>query len=1121
MSTSNGGSRARAELSYAPVLSDAPGIVAETRAARVLVVGGRLPEGVEVAAELRQVASPSVRIPTGVYSFDSDGATWVMVVVDGAGPSQPASVRSWGSALDDDPLVRAYRWLVSWWDGADVIPSPTFEVGDEVLVAPESQEGLVKSRQHEHGQWFYKVRSKGRTFEVRESLLSPPTVDDDPHEWVSRTMESASALAATITAAKLTERLSDTVYSFRASRTIFRPYQFRPVLKFLESGRLRLLVADEVGLGKTIEAGLLWTELDARRQANRVLVVAPSGLVSKWKTEMNERFGYELVELDTTGLEGLLRKFEDDRFPARFHGVVSMERLRVWSGLERLAEIGPRFDLVVVDEAHAFRNEGTKSHALGALLSDWADAYVFLSATPLNLGNDDLFNLLELLSPGEFDDRSVLQQRLEPNAVLNGIASTLLDKDVTPSDRLRILDRLDEMTFGAGIVKRPEYAELRALLASPLDARAIVEVRRLIRRLHALEAVVTRTRKVEVEDRKAVREPVQMDVSWTDDEARFYERVDAWQRARARSLGMPAGFAIQMPMRLASTCLPAMRDRILAHAGGRIVDEVDLEPDEGPTSEESRGIGDDFESPPDDVVAATRRLGEVDSKFDVFVETLEDIVDQGRKVLVFSFSRPTLAYLLRRLSSRMRVRDMHGGVDRQDRAEIMASFRRGEFDVLLASKVASEGLDFEFCSAVVNYDLPWNPMEVEQRIGRVDRFGQSEEKVLVLNFHTPGTIESDIIARVHERIGVFTDSIGELEPILREKVDDLRKTMFDFELSEDQRRRKIDETLAAIEEQRAALKDVEDASGLLNSADGVEIQGLERDLVEHGRYVGQRELAHLLRGWVSRSPESRIEIDDEVLRLRGSSELESDLRLVQVEGDRSAAELDRLAADLRGGLEVHVSLSQEHARVTGLPLLSANHPLVRAAVASRGAKGARCANVMVFDESLPIGRYLVLLGVARWRGVRSTNELWTTAVDLSTRSTVADVGARLLASLADGAWREAPGSLEDPIDVLDVAISAMRSRQLQEEADRGARNDALLEVRRLSLEETFRRKRAVIGRRIETARANRSDVAVRLGLSQLAAQDRLLAQASDDLERAARTSMEVEHLAVAIVEVSR
>ena len=114
-------------------------------------------------------------------------------------------------------------------------------------------------------------------------------------------------------------------------------------------------------------------------------------------------------------------------------------------------------------------------------------------------------------------------------------------------------------------------------------------------------------------------------------------------------------------------------------------------------------------------------------------------------------------------------------------------FRSGAFEILLASRVASEGLDFEFCAAVVNYDLPWNPMEVEQRIGRIDRIGQVEKKIGVLNFHTPGTIETDIIERVMERIGIFEHGIGELEPIFDAQWKGVESLLSDFALDPEQR----------------------------------------------------------------------------------------------------------------------------------------------------------------------------------------------------------------------------------------------------------------------------------------------------------------------------------------------
>lgn len=578
-------------------------------------------------------------------------------------------------------------------------------------------------------------------------------------------------------------------------------------MRLLETGSLRLLVADEVGLGKTIEAGLVWTELDARGLAHRVLVVCPSMLVPKWCAEMEERFGFDLTELTRPLLDDLLDRVQTDRVPRRFHAVCSIERLRVWSGLARLAELAPHFDLVIVDEAHSFRNADTKSHALGALLSDWADALVFLSATPLNLGNDDLYNLLELLAPGDFDDRSVLEQRLAPNSILNRIGSSFFDRTLDNKVRRRWLAEVDGLAFGPAVTARPEYGALSRLLeAEQLTPATIADAKRLIAQLHTLSAVVTRTRKVEIQEHKAVREAIPIPVDWTPIEAALYREFERWQRERARRRGLPVGFVTQMPLRLASTCLPAACGRVLDWAPAAWEDD-DLDRFDW----ESQDDADDLPPPPELIELASRLAG-VDTKFDAFVGHLLPIVQSGKRVLVFTFSRAALAYLHERLDPLVRVDVLHGGVDRHGRHAVMRAFRAHDVDVLHASRVASEGLDFEYCSAVVNYDLPWNPMEVEQRIGRIDRFGQVEDKVLILNFHTPGTIETDIIARVHQRIGVFTDSIGELEPILQSRLTDLRRAMLDFELSDDQRQRRLDETLTAIEELSRTSAEVESAS---------------------------------------------------------------------------------------------------------------------------------------------------------------------------------------------------------------------------------------------------------------------------------------------------------------------
>jgi superfamily II DNA or RNA helicase len=1048
----------------------------------------------------------------GIYIFDDGSQVELMIVTVGSTPAEPTQL-DWTVATH--PLVSAYDWLGAWWEGAAPISKPVFDVNSTAITRGTGQEAVVRRRDFDRGQWWYSVRVDGRTATVPERNLLEPDVDDDPYEWILRAPASVDRFAATLTRAKLRERLTDTVYSFRATRTIFRAYQFRPVIRLLQTGALRLLIADEVGLGKTIEAGLVWTELDARNQADRVLVVCPSMLVSKWRAEMRERFDHELVSLDRAQLDELLERVAEDRMPSRYAAVCSLERLRVWNGLEELAELAPRFDLVIVDEAHAFRNSETKSHALGALLSDWADALVFLSATPLNLGNDDLYSLLELLAPGEFDDRFVLEQRLEPNAVLHKLSASFFESTMSNADRLQLLRRIEELRFGPAVTTRPEYRDLEALLIeSTLSPVQIAIAKRLIAQLHALSAVVTRTRKVEVQETKAVREAITISVQWTVAEAEFYAAFERWQIDRARALRLPVGFVTQMPLRLASTCLPAARDRVL-NWKDEIGDE-DLDASEGDEPW-------DITSPPPEVVELAARLGDVDTKFDAFIERLLPIVREGRRVLVFTFSRRALAYLERRLGDVVRLGVMHGGVDPEQRHLVMRRFRDHDFDVLLASRVASEGLDFEFCSGVVNYDLPWNPMEVEQRIGRVDRFGQTEEKILILNFHTPGTIESNIIERVHERIGVFKDSIGELEPILQSQMSDLRRTMFDFNLTESERRRRVDEMLTAIEEQRLALDDVESAASYLTSTDRAEIDGLERDLLTNGRYIGQLELVHLLADWASHAPGAECSLDKTATHLtfRGSAGLEMHLRSVQAAGERSRSEIDDLAKAMLDERDVVLCLDQEHARTSGHQLLTATHPLVRAALRVPGSSQARFSVVRVRTNDVPQGRYLALIAVARWNGLQPSTEFWTTSVDVeSSRTSSSDAGAALLAALAESRLEEAADpSAGDLARALREAERELRRRQEAEADRRQSMNESLVETRRISLRETHARKITQIDRRIRTLRERGSTGVVHLQEAQRTNQDRMLREAEARLQDHREGVMDVEPVAVCVLEV--
>ena len=1101
---------------YHPLVGDAEEVLRAAHFSDLLILGPAMPDLAGLTDTIRHLPDSPVQLPEGIYWFSDASPAAVLLVMGGGPPGAPFMQAS--DAVDEgSALGEALNWFDHLWPDAREVPRPAFAVLDDVLTRGGGQDGVVRARQYIQGRWIYSVFVDGRTQKMGEDALVPRPVVDSPDAWIETEPVPADRFAATLTRAKLEGRFTDTVFSFRATRTIFRPYQFKPVMKLLGSGSLRMLIADEVGLGKTIEAGLLWTELEARRRADRVLVVCPSALTVKWQREMEERFGYELVELTTAGLTDLETRLESARLPKRAAYVCSIQRLRRWEALADVTQLGLQFDLVIVDEAHAFRNSDTRSHDLGEHLSQWADALVFLSATPVNLRNQDLFNLLELLVPGEFHDLEGLQERIEPNAVLHRITGSLLDVQVPNERRREWLNGLRSSAFGKVLMLRPDYRLLRELLEKPELAPAdIVQIKRLCSELHGLASQITRTRKVEVQEDKAVREPRSVQVNWTEAEHDFYQAFYGWCVQRARAKAMPLHFAMQMPLRLAGSCLPEAAEYVRTWSlNGGVGDEVNAI---GRQRNQARGP----DVPPSAELRALASLAMPDTKLTRFDAAIGDLVAQGKQALVFTFSRRTLAYLERHLRSACRVAVLHGGVAKDERDRVMSDFRLGAYDVVLATKVASEGLDFEFCSVIVNYDLPWNPMEIEQRIGRIDRIGQSEQKIIIINFTTPGTIESDILERVLERIGVFEHAIGALEPIIESAWPDVESAILDFALTPAQREQRTQELLAAIAEQERALADVETAAPYLISSDGVDIEGLEPELVSSGRYVGQQELVLLVTDWV-KTYGGRAEASADILTITGNEELASHVQTLVRTGVRTAAEVESVLSSLRFAQPLHLSLDQENSRLGGIPLLTATHPLVRAALGVPGHRQSRFTVVSMprAAAGAPAGTYLIQLCVAHWDGVRPLHEVWTATVDVATEQLVPDLGDRVMAAVASGNLTS--GSFDPAVDlrpILSVASDALTTRLIQREQDMQAENTAFMATRRVSAEQVHTRRVESINDRITTLRSRGRDHMVPLFVAQLRRENTRYEGYTEEIDSRSHAILATEELAVCLVEVT-
>lgn len=1052
------------DLSYRPL---AAGLAWLQHAApeRVLIRGEldeHLVEDVEsLGGEVRQMppGHDGGELHDGVYGVLRQGHWEALLVVGEYAEATEATARR--RFTDDGPnahLTAARLTLLSDWD--DALPfggGATIHVDDVVKLLGDDRIGRVRGVTRTPSGYRLEVVIDGRLQTVSEASLQ--RVDGDPRDpgfWVQGAPGTADEVALTLTWTKLRHPLSNTLYSFKTSKTVFRPYQFLPALKMLNSATGRLLIADEVGLGKTIEAGLVWSELEQRSRLHRTLVVVPSSLALKWKMEMGRRFDRELEIIKPNRLRSLADELLTGSDP-ELHAIISVESLRVATEtLEALQKVRPRFDLIVVDEAHVFRNASTKSNLLGGMLSDWADHLLFLSATPINLRSDDLYNLLTLLDDGLFQDSEVFHLQLEPNAQLNAVARNLALGGKGQDEHHR-LEAIADMQLGTSVTQRPGFDRLSALtqLDRPLHHAERSEVKRLVNELNTLSGVVTRTRKVDVPDAKAVREPHQIEVLWSAEEKELYDSILAYYVGRALERDTPLGFATQMPLRQAASCLPAARSTLLRRDPGASLRDAD----------DTEDLGEFGTTDEEDELTVTELpvLGRplpADSKLESLLAELRHLRAKGiRQALIFSTFRGTIAYLVEELRQDFTVNQLHGGIPMIERQPVIDAFRDGKFDLLVASEVASEGLDFEFCNVIVNYDLPWNPMRVEQRIGRLDRFGQKHEKILILNMHVPGTIESDILERLYTRIGVFENSIGDLEPILRDTFLEEARSLLDPRLTPAQRQRRADEIAVAVENRAADLERLNEERAVLATLDDLAVEGLADSGPVDGRYVGASEIHRMVETFVtnlggSLEPTSR----PGVLTLRGTPPISEALWRRRSTSRSATGAINRLQGGLRQGDPIDVSFDADLASARDVELLSARHPLIDAAVQHLESEGLRLKRYGVASvPNLPPGRVFALqIDLIEHTGIRPARELWAAAIDLALDEPAPDVGGIVLESLAAGTLRTWEGP--PPTDVIGV-MSRLRdlawARQSAEEPRRRAENDALavarLEARKVSM----------------------------------------------------------------------
>ena len=326
----------------------------------------------------------------------------------------------------------------------------------------------------------------------------------------------------------------------RLGRVHFVPYQYRPVLKFVRADRPRLLIADEVGVGKTIEAGLIIKELRARTDITSVLIICPKALVAerKWHTEM-KRFDEHFTALDGPLLRHCLRETHlDGEWPAQYANAILPFSLfdsdllfgrgsRGKAQGEGLLALDPppSFDLVIVDEAHHIRNTETFLHQGVRYFCDNAQAVILLTATPVQLGSDDLFTLLHVLRPDLVIDRPSFEQMAEPNPYINeAIRHCRTARPGWQNEALARLDDAVQTEWGRLFLRESPafqgvYDRLRE---GTLDDADRVGLTRAIEELYTFSPLINRTRRRDIGE-FTTRKPQTVTVEFTANQKRLHD----------------------------------------------------------------------------------------------------------------------------------------------------------------------------------------------------------------------------------------------------------------------------------------------------------------------------------------------------------------------------------------------------------------------------------------------------------------------------------------------------------------------------------------------------------------------------------------------------------------------
>ncbi len=608
-----------------------------------------------------------------------------------------------------------------------------FAVGDWCWHTRQAAPCRVVDRQEVWGETAYRV-----WLPARDAVVRARAADVSALAGIQTTVEQILHAAA---AAKLLDALEDNLLLAPIQSSVVPlPHQLYALNRALSRDRIRYLLADEVGLGKTIEAGLILRELKLRGLARRILVVAPKGLVRQWQAEMRLHFNEKLQFIEPAELaafrQGRTEANNEEENLWRMHeqvicsldSVKPLEGRRGWS-LEQLNNynrerfenlISASWDLVIIDEAHRLggSTEQVARYKLGAALAEAAPYLLLLSATPHQGKTDQFMRLMQLLDRDSFpDESSVGRERVRPfvirtekRAAIDAEGQALFKPRVTRLQAVAWQARHNaQQRLYEAVTDYVRHGYNQALVAKQ---RHIGFLMILMQRLVTSSTAAIRTT---LERRLLALETPQPQASLFEN-----TEPDDWAELDGQS-----------------------QVDIAVNANGLALEksEVELLLD---LARETEAAGTDAKA---------------EALLELVYKLQQEENDPALKVLVFTEFVPTQAMLAGFFESRgFSVALLNGSMDLDARSKAQQVFAR-DIRVLISTDAGGEGLNLQFCHVIVNFDMPWNPMRIEQRIGRVDRIGQ-RSVVRAINFVLDDTVEHRVRQVLEDKLALIAEEFG-------------------------------------------------------------------------------------------------------------------------------------------------------------------------------------------------------------------------------------------------------------------------------------------------------------------------------------------------------------------------